>query len=706
MRVYVAKISEPSAVQSTLELSEFTHDRIYNFEQDIVVGDPVFIYLGGDRTQVGWTSGLRAVGKITREPFDKGYDPSHPRYFKVGIQPFHALSRSLLPRESKIHPRYGSDLYDMPYVGANHFPNQAIASSNNAQAIEALVDMYLETAASEGTGLSARMQMKRLGLLSHPSLGRLRVVLFDSLITAGISSVEDTAQRSLVALQARPFLLLSGLSGSGKTLVARFFGNFMNAQPMTFVSYVTRVIEASPDLSHYSLVSANNALVEVVNSRGSSGKVIPLCTSALREWYEALLKGVISRTDDPRKARDAIKESSRFQAYVHGFYNDYLAVGSALLDLDARAQADTEHCFELVAVGANWTSKDDLLGYPDALRPGRFVKRPALELLLRAHENWKETAGNEGVRPYFLILDEMNLSHVERYFSDFLSAMESDEEVELHDISDPEQKPDEGQNLWDGVPARIRIPGNLFVIGTVNVDETTYMFSPKVMDRANVIEFRTQKAAVTSFLGGEQDVKLDAIAGRGSRFAEAFVQAANSPTQVAAPYTDRLKDEVGLIFEFLADHEGEFGFRTARAISRFVQFYDQLQGELPKEAQEEEREKRFREAMDAQIMQKILPKMHGSKRKLGPVLRGLGELCYDPGKETDARFGAARAAASNHPQEDSPFKTKLDELSKTACQAVEGRKGRDYIRYPMSFEKIVRMLRKLDRDGFTSFAEA
>ena len=73
-----------------------------------------------------------------------------------------------------------------------------------------------------------------------------------------------------------------------------------------------------------------------------------------------------------------------------------------------------------------------------------------------------------------LILDEMNLSHVERYFSDFLSAIESGEEIPLY-----------------GEEKTLTLPDNLFTIGTVNVDETTYMFSPKVLDRANTIEFDT-----------------------------------------------------------------------------------------------------------------------------------------------------------------------------------------------------------------------
>ncbi len=356
---------------------------------------------------------------------------------------------------------------------------------------------------------------------------------------------------------------------------------------------------------------------------------------------------------------------------------------------------------KMIAVGASWTSKDDLLGYPDALRPGKFVRRPALELLIRAHENWKQTEGNEEVRPYFLILDEMNLSHVERYFSDFLSAMESGQEIELHDISSADEAPDEGDNVWDGVPARIKIPGNLFVIGTVNVDETTYMFSPKVLDRANVIEFRTDKEAIANFLDGENDVDLDSITGKGAHFGEAFVHAANMDTLLDEPYDHWLKSELDLLFDFLSDHEGEFGFRTVRTITRFIQF-----SAILKANPEESKDQRtlFIEAMDAQIMQKILPKMHGSKKKLGPVLRGLAELCSRTrGEEEDGEgIEKARGASRNNFTAESKLNKPLAELMK---QCRDKNLTKD-LRYPISFEKIVRMMRMLDRDGFSSFAEA
>ena len=98
-------------------------------------------------------------------------------------------------------------------------------------------------------------------------------------------------------------------------------------------------------------------------------------------------------------------------------------------------------------------------------------------------------AARDPSRPYLLILDEMNLAHVERYLADVLSGIESRAEVL------PNLTLKDGSWLPDAVMPRIALPRNLFIVGTVNVDETTYLFSPKVLDRANTIEFRVASSA-------------------------------------------------------------------------------------------------------------------------------------------------------------------------------------------------------------------
>ena len=97
-------------------------------------------------------------------------------------------------------------------------------------------------------------------------------------------------------------------------------------------------------------------------------------------------------------------------------------------------------------------------------------------------------AARDPYHPYVLVLDEMNLAHVERYFADVLSGMESEQDC----LPNLVREADGSWRVPVDARAKVPVPRNLFVVGTVNVDETTYMFSPKVLDRANTFEFRVE----------------------------------------------------------------------------------------------------------------------------------------------------------------------------------------------------------------------
>ena len=241
-------------------------------------------------------------------------------------------------------------------------------------------------------------------------------------------------------------------------------------------------------------------------------------------------------------------------------------------------------CFAVVPVGADWTSNEYILGYPDNLNGG-YVQQTALKLILQA-EKYPEI-------PHFLILDEMNLSHVERYFADLLSLIESNEKVWLHHDDAAKR---------DGVPAQLVLPENLFIIGTVNVDETTYMFSPKVLDRANVLEFRVSEADMVEFLDhpvAPDLAKLAEPGTNGAAFGKEFVVAASQKHDAALSEEQRaqLKAELMLFFNALGEHNAEFGFRVGKEIARFLHFHEALSGGSLD----------FRAAMVAQIVQKLLP---------------------------------------------------------------------------------------------------
>ena len=308
----------------------------------------------------------------------------------------------------------------------------------------------------------------------------------------------------------------------------------------------------------------------------------------------------------------------------------------------------------IVPVGADWTNREPLLGYVNALNNKEYIlpENGALKLLIEAN---KEENKN---KPYFLILDEMNLSHVERYFADFLSIMESKDQLKLH--SDAEDK--------GIVSSHLNWPKNLFIVGTVNIDETTYMFSPKVLDRANVIEFRVNKDDISKFLDAPTEIDFTNLNGKGAGMGENFIEIASNK-EFPKIKTDKLNEKLVLFFEELKKTGAEFGYRTATEIHRLYNQLSTLDNTMLEEVK-----------IDIAIMQKLLPKLHGSRRKLCPILETLASFCVV--ENTDV----LKAFLNN--KEAIDFKTNTSVL------------------YPLSLEKITRMYKGAVDNGFASYAEA
>lgn len=404
-----------------------------------------------------------------------------------------------------------------------------------------------------------------------------------------------------------------------------------------------------------------------------AGDLLMLDKTMVKEWNLSLDKmGFIVGNDIATRLPLSLK-AKRF-VILSGLSGS----GKTLIALAfAKWITDSSKQYEMIAVGANWISNENIVGYPDALDKDRYEKTKALDLILRAD--------NDRSKPYFLILDEMNLSHVERYFADFLSAIESPgEPLRFH--HDEKERGD--------VPAIIEsLPKNLFIIGTINVDETTYLFSPKVLDRANIIEFRATREAMAGFLAAPVSAKTGEIAAAGSGFGTHFVDSANDETAVVIA-DDRMssimRGELLSLFEILSRYNVEFGFRTSSEILRYVEFNRRTNAPVIPERVDAI----CRDTLDVQIMQKILTRLHGSRKKLTPILDDLEGFCerthvWDttiPLSESDARTIITNLVITDNTIEVAPE----DEQSPF---------------YRLSTEKIKRMKSKLE-EGFASFAEA
>lgn len=331
----------------------------------------------------------------------------------------------------------------------------------------------------------------------------------------------------------------------------------------------------------------------------------------------------------------------------------------ALAFANSLIEDDSQMC--MVAVGADWTNREPLLGFPNALQQNEYVKPESgvLDLLIEANK-----AENKN-KPYFLILDEMNMSYVERYFADFLSAMESNKPIKLWKPTKKEQEEQMEDEEKVHVPAEINLPDNLFIIGTINVDETTYMFSPKVLDRANVIEFKISEPDMKQFLDEMKPVERDLVDYQAADMGESFVALARDKTIAGGTDYD-YKKTLNAFFSQLKSVNAEFGYRSATEIYRFVS-----QAEKNDDTDDKMKPSKI---LDCAIVQKLLPKLHGSRKKLESVLQALWTECF-----ADRKKG-----------ETTP-------ISKENVKETD---------YKLTADKIQRMYEAAFANGFTSFAEA
>ena len=145
-----------------------------------------------------------------------------------------------------------------------------------------------------------------------------------------------------------------------------------------------------------------------------------------------------------------------------------------------------------------------------------------------------------------------------------------------------------------------------------------------------------------------------------------------------------------LFFNLLREHNAEFGYRTGYEAARFVHFY-KLLGGYPDDS-----DAWFEDAMDAVVVQKFLPKLHGSRSRLEGLLWALAWAC---GAERNGDFAAQLHAVSQAQDEDKYG-------PEVVWAALNDSKPAKTARYPLSFDKVMRMWRKLVRDQFVSFAEA
>jgi len=439
---------------------------------------------------------------------------------------------------------------------------------------------------------------------------------FDYLEDKGYFYEKEIIENFLLSLKVKPFVILTGNTGTGKTKLAQLFGQYLSKNNDSIESDDEKVIETD---------------VKVGKSykRHNQGWSFPR-EDAFQIFPE--LNNIEGRYDIEV---DGIPGKGKLQMNTRLFYVENTEeISNRLRELseddpnqrvELKIELDEDNIegngsdrfkddlYEVIPVGSDWTDNKNIVGFYNVVI-GEYQRTNALNLILDAKNS-------DNTEPYILILDEMNLSHVERYFSDFLSGIESDETIPLHN---------EGREL--DVPPELNIPDNLFVIGTVNIDETTYMFSPKVLDRANTIEVLPTPAEEYMNLEneiGEPSGNVDYLENplsnldlRNKPIEELRKRMADVNTETGESFWNVFSKEIHSFQDTLKKANFDFAFRVINEITRFMYAAWIYEGRP-------QNWENWRRYLDCQIKQKILPKLHGSQRELGDVLKDLFELCYD-----------------------------------------------------------------------------
>src|SRR5260370_25488772 len=227
-----------------------------------------------------------------------------------------------------------------------------------------------------------------------------------------------------------------------------------------------------------------------------------------------------------------------------------------------------------LAVRPSWNDDRFLLRYQYSITD-EYVTEPALDFIMRAEEDRDNL--------YFFCLDELNLAHVEYYFSQFLSALEEEEPAnrQIHLVSERVQTQMQKQGKSLDIPSSVIIPPNLLFTGTINVDETTQPLSDKVIDRANTIEFFA--------------VELDKIPERKPLPDPIDVTAATWQSYINHEPDTTFRTHVIEIGKILNKADLGLGYRVMRDIELYLANRKHL---LPPEV-----------AYDLQVKQRILPRI-------------------------------------------------------------------------------------------------
>jgi len=310
------------------------------------------------------------------------------------------------------------------------------------------------------------------------------------------------------------------------------------------------------------------------------------------------------------------------------------------------AEAINAEC-ELIPVKPDWTDNSDLIGYVDI--DNSFKEKAIIKTIKKA--------ASDSQKIYIVLLDEMNLARVEHYFSDFLSIIET-REYEGNRIVTKNLITDVNYKGEDKLKELI-IPENVYIVGTVNMDETTHPFSRKVLDRANSIELNK----VNLDWANKSSGNIEKLEGINNDFLKAKYIHYKDLSENEKEYSKKIINILKKIDEILKEADFQIGYRIRDELCFYMLYQREIKDIIS-----------YEEAFDFQIMQKILPRIQGSSSRVKKTIVKL--IGYLSGKgDFDENYS-------------------VEEIEKLVKEVTKNRR---------SINKLLFMLRRYEDDGFTSF---
>lgn len=510
--------------------------------------DYAFIWLGSDNNKgmpTKWKQGFKSVGIVKEVKRGEKYNDVSETTIEIVYVFGQSINRLDILRSAPSAYYWCSS---MPLIGIDDHANQTIRSMSgenlcSIKAFFCMIDMVTHSFKRDITLVNSEFSKffdtKIFGPKDYPMAKILEEITYEK-AKMSLNNVSNTFLQYLTALRTKPFMLLAGISGTGKSRIVR------------------KLAQAT-------------VTEELQRANGYTGE---------------------------------------------DFANDRWTLHSPAN-------------FELIQVKPNWHNSMDVIGYLSNIPSPHYVFTPFIEFIVKA---WQHPEV-----PFFLCLDEMNLAPVEEYFAEFLSAIESRSFEGGEYMTDPIIKPFNSfgkevakmmvNTLFPNFTAAdknsflgkivdhletkgLTLPKNLMVIGTVNMDETTFSFSRKVLDRAMSVEMN--EVNYDSFLTDTTDDDLKAIV-------QAFEE--NDDADLNALLVDRhieakeiigeLDDDAKFAIDYLkrinALLEGTFfklGYRAANEALIYLQASQEF-GQTDRIA-----------ALDNFTLMKILSRIEGDESKL------------------------------------------------------------------------------------------